>query len=53
MNDLRRLHSVLMLPAGARKPRRRLETPTKTQAEVLTALGYAVDGSGVLQEIGS
>jgi len=51
MSDLRRLHSVLMLPAGARKPRRRLETPTKTQAEVLTALGCAVDGSGVLHEL--
>ena len=49
MNDMRDLHSVLMLPAGARKPRRRLETPSKTQTEVLTALGWRVDASGVLQ----
>lgn len=52
ISDLRHLHSVLLLPAGARQPRRRLETPTKTQAEVLTALGYGVDSSGVLQEAG-
>jgi transposase len=49
MDDMSHLHSVLMLPARARKPRRRLETPTKTQAEVLTALGYNITGSGVLQ----
>jgi len=49
MDDMRHLHSVLMLPAGARKPRRRLETPSKTQAEVLTALGWRVDNSGVLR----
>ena len=49
MNDMRDLHSVLMLPAGARKPRRRLETPSKTQGEVLTALGWRVDAGGVLQ----
>jgi len=42
MNDMGDLHSVLMLPAGARKPRRRLETPSKTQSEVLTALGWRV-----------
>lgn len=52
MDDMRHLHSVLMLPARARKPRRRLEAPTKTQAEVLTALGYKVTGSGVLQRVG-
>jgi len=49
MNDMGDLHSVLMLPAGARKPRRRLETPSKTQSEVLTALGWRVDAGGVLQ----
>ena len=51
MDDMRHLHSVLMLPAGARKPRRRLETPSKTQAEVLTALGWRVDAGGVLQAV--
>ena len=49
MRDLRQLHSVLTLGDGRSKPLRRLETPTKTQAEVLSALGYAVDKGGVLQ----
>jgi transposase len=49
MDEMRHLHSVLMLPAGARQPRRRLETPSKTQAEVLSALGWRIDGSGVLR----
>ena len=30
---------------------KRLETPTKTQSEVLSALGHRVDDSGVLQSI--
>jgi transposase len=49
MDDMRHLHSVLMLSKGLRKPIRRLETPTKTQAEVLSAFGRYVDQSGVLQ----
>jgi len=52
MDDMKHLHSVLMVPAGARKPRRRLEKPSKTQAEVLSALRWRVDGGGVLQESG-
>jgi hypothetical protein len=48
MNDMRDLHSVVMLPAGERKARRRLETPSNTQTEVLTALGWWVDEGGVL-----
>lgn len=52
MKDMRHLHSVLMLPARARKPRRRLETPTKTQTEVLSAFGYRVTKGGVLQRSG-
>ncbi len=51
MNDMCHFHSVLTLTDGARKPCRRLETPTKTQAEVLSAFGYRVDYSGVLQTI--
>jgi transposase len=51
MDDMRHLHSVLMLSKDARKPTRRLETPTKTQSEVLSAFGYRVDESGVLQPI--
>jgi transposase len=51
MGDMRKLHQVLSLRKGERKPRRRLETPSKTQAEVLSAFGYRVDDSGVLQHI--
>jgi transposase len=52
MQDMRRLHYVLSIPKGARKPHRRLETPSKTQAEVLSAFGHRVDASGVLQQAG-
>ena len=51
MDDMRHLHSVLMLSGDQRKPRRRLETPTKTQAEVLKAFGHYVDKGGVLQPL--
>jgi transposase len=51
MDDMRHLHSVLTLSKGSRKLDRRLETPSKTQAEVLSAFGYYVDDSGVLQII--
>ena len=48
MDDMQHLHSVLTLNKGSRKPIRRLETPTKTQSEVLSALGHWIDDSGVL-----
>ncbi len=51
MDDMKHLHSILTLPKGARKPTRRLETPCKTQAEVLSAFDYRVDESGVLQPL--
>ena len=51
MEDMQHLHSVLTLNRGSIKPIRRLETPTKTQSEVLSALGHRVDDSGVLQSI--
>ena len=41
MDDMKHLHSILTLPKGARKPTRRLETPSKTQAEVLSAFGLS------------
>ena len=53
MEDMQHLHSVLTLNKGAVKPLRRLETPSKTQSEVLTALGYRIDDSRVLQPIGA
>ena len=49
MTDMRRFHSVLSLRKGARKPERRLETPSETQAEVLRAFRYRVDSDGVLR----
>jgi len=49
MDDMRHFHSVLMLSNNARKPKRCLEIPTKTQAEVLSAFGHYVDDGGVLQ----
>ena len=49
MDDMQHLHSVLTLSKGNRKPARRLECPTKTQSEVLSALGYGIGDSGVLQ----
>ncbi len=49
MEDMQHLHSILCLTDGRRKPQRRLEVPSKTQAEVLSALGYQVDAKRVLQ----
>jgi len=49
MNDMQHLHSIITLEKGTRKPIRRIETPSKTQAEVLTSFGYQIDESGVLQ----
>jgi len=51
MDDMQHLHSVLTLNKGSRKPVRRLETPTKTQSEVLSALGHRIDDGGVLHPI--
>lgn len=49
MEDMRYLHSVLSITDRGRTPLRRLEMPSKTQTEVLKALGYQVDKRGVLQ----
>lgn len=49
IEELHSLHSVLSIRDGRSKPQRRLETPTKTQAKVLKALGAAVDAGGVLR----
>jgi transposase len=51
MEDMRHLHSVLMLREGGRKAERRLEIPTKTQAEVLSAFGVFIDAGGVLRPL--
>ena len=51
MEDMRHLHSVLMLREGGRKAERHLEIPTKTQAEVLSAFGVFIDAGGVLRPL--
>ena len=51
MDDMCRLHSVLTIKKGKRKPIRRLETPTKTQSEVLKAFDRYIDDRGVLRHI--
>ena len=50
MEDMRKLHQVLTVNKGARKIERRIETPSKTQAEVLSAFRHYVDAGGVLQQ---
>jgi transposase len=49
MDDMRHLHYVLRVKKGSRTPERRIETPSKTQSEVLSVFGYHVDESGALQ----
>lgn len=51
MEDMENLHQALTLSKGAQKPERRIETPSKTQAEVLSAFGHYVDAGGVLRPI--
>ena len=50
MDDMQRLHQTLFMKKGSRPPERRIETPSKTQAEVLSAFGHFVDTGGVLQQ---
>jgi transposase len=49
ISELRTLHSVLTIGDGRSAPKRCIETPTKTQAKVLSALGARVDDGGVLR----
>jgi len=51
IKDMQKLHQALNIRKGTRKPERRIETPSKTQAEVLSAFGHYVDAGGVLQQI--
>ena len=48
MEDMQHLHSVLLVKEGGRKVDRRIEIPTKTQAEVLSVFGFSVNAGGVL-----
>jgi len=51
MEDMRNLHSIMVIRDGRSEPVRKLEQPTKTQAEVLSAFGYRIDAGGVLQHL--
>jgi len=53
MEDMHNLHSVLLVTDGRRRPERKLEEPTKTQREVLTAFNHQVDERGVLHDVSS
>jgi len=49
IEDMRYLHSVLVMKDGGTKANRQTEIPTKTQAEVLSAFGFIIDAGGVLR----
>ncbi|MBF0105109.1 MAG: IS1634 family transposase [Deltaproteobacteria bacterium] len=51
MKEMQSLDSCLVWNKDARKPERMLETPTKTQAEVLKAFGHQIGQGGVLHPI--
>ena len=51
LEAMRRMHLTWLWYPGKKIPERVLETPTKTQAEVLKAFGWVVDSSGVLQRV--
>ena len=50
MEEMKRLHSVLHIPKGRKKPERRLEQPNHTQSEVLRAFAHRITPGGVLQQ---
>ena len=50
LDQMRQFHSALLLYPGKREAERVLETPEKTQSEVLSAFGYRITDGGVLQE---
>lgn len=53
IEELRALRSVLVWHPGKKRPRQQLEEPTPMQNDVLKAFGYGVDGSWVLQRLGT
>ncbi len=50
LENMSNLNSTLVRYSEAREPERMIETPTKTQAEVLKAFGWAIGERGVLQQ---
>lgn len=51
MTNMQRLHSCLVWKSKQKSPARVLEEPTKKQADILEAFGYAVKAGGVLQNL--
>jgi transposase len=51
IEDMSHLHSIMVMHDGRSKPVRKLEQPTKTQVEVLSALGHRIDAGGVLHSL--
>jgi len=51
MDDMRQLHYVLTIRNKDRNPSRRMETPSKTQTEALSAFSHRVEAGGVLQPV--
>ena len=49
LEEMSNLDSVWLWFKGKRKPEQMLESPTKTQAEVLNSFGWEIIASGVLQ----
>jgi transposase len=51
MTNMQRLHSCLVWKSKQKSPVRVVEEPTKKQADILEAFGYAVKAGGVLQNL--
>jgi len=50
LEEMSNLDSVWLWYSGKRKPERMIETPMKTQSEVLKSFGWEIADGGVLQE---
>ena len=50
LEEMSNLDSVWLWYSGKRKPERMIESPTKTQADVLKSFGWEIIKSGVLQQ---
>jgi hypothetical protein len=51
LEEMSHLNSTWLWYAGKRTPKQALDTPTKTQADVLKAFGWEIVPGGVLQPI--
>ena len=53
LEEMSHLNSNWLWYAGKRNPEKAIDTPTKTQADVLKAFGWKIGDGGVLQPIDS